>query len=132
MRIAVNGSGLLVLLALIITAHSCILSKNLRDMEVSSSLQSSTDYAIDVMGDMYAEINYDKTKQDEYIEKLLTKFCEAMEGMVGSDAEVSVRLKEVNLEQGIFAFVVEEKFSYGFMGFKGKVACERTVVFVGE
>ena len=129
MRIAINLSVLIMIFSLIIVVHSCILNKHLRDMEISSGLESSTDYAIDVMGNIYSQIGYDKAKEDEYINKLMTKFCESLSEMIGSDGEVTVRLKEADLEKGLFGIVVEESFCYGFMGLAGKSVCERVVVF---
>lgn len=124
MRIIVNGSGLFVLLAILILTHSGIVNKNLRDSEVSSGLNSACEYAMDEMRDMYKAMVYDETKDSEYTAALIEKFCDSLESVIGSDGDISVSVREADIKDGTFSFIVREEYSYSFLGRKGVAVCE--------
>lgn len=124
MRIIVNGSGLFVMLAIIILIHSSIVNKNLRDSEVSSGLNSACEYAMDEMGDMYKEMVYDAAKEGDYTNTLIMKFCDSLEGVIGSDGEISVSVRKADIKNGTFIFIVREEYGYSFLGRKGVAVCE--------
>ena len=54
MRTVITGGGFLVVTALCVLIHCSIISTNMRDNEVSNSLDKASDYAVDVMGDIYS------------------------------------------------------------------------------
>ena len=58
MRTVITGGGFLVVTALCVLIHCSIISTNMRDNEVSNSLDKASDYAVDVMGDIYLRLDY--------------------------------------------------------------------------
>lgn len=129
MRIIVNSSGLFVITALIILIHTSIINKSIRDIEANTGLSSAMDYALDVMGDEYKRMDYEAGKEAEYTEKLITEFCTNLESTIGTDGELAISIVKADIASGSFEIVVEETYTYGFRGRKGKATCERAVVF---
>lgn len=130
MKVIINSGGLLVAAAIIILIHSSIISKNMRNMEVHNGLESSIDYASDKMIDLYRTLDYQEINSDEYKNQLAECFCNALNNAISTDGEVIVSIIELDMESGSFDFVVEEKYSYGFMNLTGNVASRRAVRFV--
>ncbi|MBQ4282964.1 MAG: hypothetical protein IJB96_03450 [Lachnospira sp.] len=128
MRIIVNSSGLFVILTIIVLIHTSVINKSIRDMEVNYGLQSSMDYALDVMGDVYENIDYEESKDGEYTQELLDVFCKSLTSMIGTDGEISVSIVEADVKTGTFQIVVEEHYKYAFRGRPGYARCERAVV----
>ena len=52
----------MVVIALCVLIHCSIISTNMRDNEVSNSLDKASDYAVDVMGDIYLRLDYSQGK----------------------------------------------------------------------
>ena len=130
MRIVVNGSGLVIILVLIILIHTSIINKSVRNNEVNAGLESAADYALDVMTDKYKSLVYDESKEEEYTEMLMQAFCEALEEMIGTDGKVTVSVIAADLKTGNFDIIIQEEYKYAFMGRTGKCSCERAVTFV--
>lgn len=129
MRIAVSGSGLFVLITLIVLIHMSILNKSVRDEEANAGLSSSMDYALDRMGDMYKAMDYEAGEEDEYTDRLLQEFCKNLEERIGSNGDFTISIINADIQTGTFEIVVEEIYEYAFRGRKGTTRCERAVVF---
>lgn len=129
MRIAVSGSGLFVLITLIVLIHMSILNKSVRDEEANAGLSSSMDYALDRMGDMYKAMDYEAGEEDEYTDRLLQEFCKNLEERIGSNGDFTISIINADIHTGTFEIVVEETYEYAFRGRKGTTRCERAVVF---
>lgn len=128
-RIVVSGSGLFVMITLIVLIHISILNKSVRDEEANAGLSSSMDYALDVMGDMYKKMNYEVGDADEYTNLLIQEFCSNLEERIGSDGEFTISVINADIQTGTFEIVVEETYEYAFQGRKGTTRCERAVKF---
>ncbi len=129
MRIVVNCSGLFVILTILVLIHTAIINKSVRDIEVNYGLESAMDYALDVMGQMYRDMEIEEGKESQYITLLTNEFCTSLSYMLGTDGEIQVWIVEADIENGVFQIVVEETYQYSFRGRGGKVVCERCVVF---
>lgn len=129
MRIAVSSSGLFVVVTLLILIHISILNKSVRDEEINGGLASSMDYALDRMGDMYREMDYEVGMEEEYTNRLLQEFCINLEERIGSDGDFTISIIKADIITGSFEIVVEETYEYAFKGRKGYARCERAVVF---
>lgn len=129
MRIVVNCSGLFVILTILVLIHTAIINKSVRDIEVNYGLESAMDYALDVMGQMYRDMEIEEEKESQYITLLTNEFCTSLSYMLGTDGEIQVWIVEADIENGVFQIVVEETYQYSFRGRGGKVVCERCVVF---
>ena len=129
MRIVINGGGLLIILMLTILIHCSIISHTLRDSEISTGLESATDYAIDELMDMYKIIDYEENKEEQYANALIERFCVSLEKMIVTDGNITVSVITADIKNGTFDIVVQEDYDYGIFGRKGKVVCERAVCF---
>lgn len=129
MRIVVNCSGLFVVLTILVLIHTAIINKSVRDIEVNYGLESAMDYALDVMGQMYRDMDIEEGKEAQYITLLTNEFCTNLSYMLGTDGEIQVWIVEADIENGVFQIVVEETYQYSFRGRAGKAVCERGVVF---
>ncbi len=128
MRIVISGSGLFVMMTLIVLIHISILNKSVRDEEANAALASSMDYALDMMGDMYKAMDYKSEEKDKYTDHLMNEFCNNLEERIGSDGELSISIIKADIQTGTFEIVVEETYEYKFKGRKGYARCERAVV----
>lgn len=128
MRIVISGSGLFVMMTLIVLIHISILNKSVRDEEANAALASSMDYALDMMGDMYKAMDYKSEEKDKYTDNLMNEFCNNLEERIGSDGELSISIIKADIQTGTFEIVVEETYEYKFKGRKGYARCERAVV----
>ncbi len=128
MRIVISGSGLFVMMTLIVLIHISILNKSVRDEEANAALASSMDYALDMMGDMYKAMDYKSEEKDKYMDNLMNEFCNNLEERIGSDGELSISIIKADIQTGTFEIVVEETYEYKFKGRKGYARCERAVV----
>lgn len=128
MRAVINSSGLLVVLAIVILIHTSVINKNIRDKEVNFGLQSAMDYALDVMDDVYKDMDYEEGKDAEYTQELINVFCDSLTSMIGTDGDVVVSIVEADVKTGAFQIVVEEHYKYAFQGRPGYARCERAVV----
>ena len=128
MRIAVSSSGLFVVMTLLVLIHISILNRAVRDQETNAGLSSSMDYALDVMGDMYKEMDYEAVEEEEYTKCLLYEFCGNLEERIGSDGDITISVIKADIKTGTFEIVVEETYEYKFKGRKGYARCERAVV----
>ena len=79
---------------------------------------------MDEMRDMYKAMVYDETKDSEYTAALIEKFCDSLESVIGSDGDISVSVREADIKDGTFSFIVREEYSYSFLGRKGVAVCE--------
>lgn len=129
MRIVINVGGLLVIFMLTILIHCSIISHTLRDSEISTGLESATDYAIDEMMDLYKIMDYEENREEEYANALIECFCASFEKMIGTDGEITVSVIAANIKTGSFDIVVREDYDYAVFGRTGKVVCERAVCF---
>ena len=75
MRTVITGGGFLVVTALCVLIHCSIISTNMRDNEVSNSLDKASDYAVDVMGDIYLRLDYSQGNTAAYMQELIQGFC---------------------------------------------------------
>lgn len=128
MRVVVSCSGLFVALTIVVLIHTSVINKSVRDMEVNYGLQSSMDYALDVMDDAYKDMDYVEGKDAEYTKELLDVFCDSLTSMIGTDGELHISIVEADVETGSFQIVVEEYYNYAFRGRPGYARCERAVV----
>ena len=78
MRTVITGGGFLVVTALCVLIHCSIISTNMRDNEVSNSLDKASDYAVDVMGDIYLRLDYSQGNTAAYMQELIQGFCRAV------------------------------------------------------
>ncbi len=129
MRTAVTGCGMLVLLVLLVCIHSTIVSRNVRDNEVSAALESATDYALAQMAQAYGDMDYDEAQSESYTESLLNVFCGALKELIGTDGEITVSVLQADISTGTFDLLVEESYQYAYKGRTGKSCCERAVRF---
>lgn len=132
MRAAVTNCGLLMLLALMILIGSSMTSKNTRDLQVSTGLQSATDYALDKMGDAYRKIDYQPGNDEVYLEQLMDVFMTSLYDVIGTDGDITVSVEAVNLSAGYFSVVVQEDFEYNLASRKGQCSCRRIASFEKE
>jgi hypothetical protein len=129
MRTIITGSGSILIIIISVLIHCTIVGNNIRSMEVSDSLETASDYAIDVMGDIYARLDYSDENKTEYMQQLMMTFCEAVNERAGTDGEISVKLVRADLEKGEFDIIVTENYDYPVKGKKGTTSCERAVRF---
>lgn len=129
MRNFITGCGILVALALFIIVHSTIVSDNLRNNEVNSGLYDATDYALDVMGDIYSQMDYDSANESTYLNQLMGEFCRALNEKIGTDGNITVQVIHADLQKGEFDIKVTEKFFYKTLGRTGTSFCEKAVSF---
>lgn len=129
MRAVINGSGLFVILTIIVLIHTSIINKSVRDIEVNCGLESSMDYALDIMRDEYMAMDYEEGKEAEYTERLLHTFCFNLETAISTDGELEISIIKADIATGTFEIVVEESYTYSFKGRIGTATCERAVVF---
>jgi hypothetical protein len=129
MRTIITGSGSILIIIISVLIHCTIVGNNIRSMEVSDSLETASDYAIDVMGDIYARLDYSDENKAEYMQQLMMTFCAAVNERAGTDGEISVKLVRADLENGEFDIIVTENYDYPVKGRKGKVSCERAFRF---
>lgn len=133
MRTVISGSGLLIICALIMLSHCMIINNSIRREEVNQSLDSSMDYAYDVMRDMYGDVNFTKyadEQREELINQLMNKFCEVLSKRVKSDGKLTVKLIECDLESGLFQIGVMEEFRVPLSRKKNACYYEKTYVMV--
>lgn len=78
MRTVITGGGFLVVIALCVLIHCSIISTNMRDNEVSNSLDKASDYAVDVMGDIYLRLDYSQGNTAAYMQELIQGLCRAV------------------------------------------------------
>lgn len=129
MRTVITGGGIVVLVMLMLFIQSSVISRNMRDNEVDSGLESAADYALDCMEEVYRQMDYDESQTEAYITQLINVFCTALDEMISTDGDITVSVVRADLETGTFDLIVEESYSYGFRGRKGKSCCERAVTF---
>ena len=120
MRTVITGGGFLVVTALCVLIHCSIISTNMRDNEVSNSLDKASDYAVDVMGDIYTAA---------YMQELIQSFCRAVNEKIGTDGELSVQVVKADIENGNFDIIVTEDYDYPLRGKKGSCSYEKAFSF---
>lgn len=131
MRSFVGASTLMVVTALIILCHCAIISKNVREYEVHSGLESAMDRALDEMQDYYSDLRYnedgtfDGITEEEIVSDCIEVFCNSLNEGIFTDGDFEVYVIEANVLQGKFDIVVKQSYSYKFMGLKGKTLSER-------
>lgn len=135
MRILVSGSGILVLMTLLVLIHTSVLNKNIRDIEINDGLESAVDYALDVMADEYDSLEYGINEYDDIIkekhtEKLVSVFCDYLLKTINTDGEIEVYIMDIDLKKGIFDVLVEERYNYTFKNRSAVARCERAVVLL--
>lgn len=135
MRILVSGSGILVLMTLLVLIHTSVLNKNIRDIEINDGLESAVDYALDVMADEYDSLEYGINEYDDIIkekhtEKLVSVFCDNLLKTINTDGEIEVYIMDIDLKKGIFDVLVEERYTYTFENRSAVARCERAVVLL--
>ena len=128
-RLVITGGGLVVTIVIYVLAHCSIISSNIRDNEVYASLNQAMDYGVDVMEDIYADLDYQSEKEEIYEEALMSAFCNAVSLSVKTDGEISVFLLDADIEEGRFYIAVKEEYTYPFKGRKGVCCCEKAVAF---
>ena len=111
MRTVITGGGFLVVTALCVLIHCSIISTNMRDNEVSNSLDKASDYAVDVMGDIYLRLDYSQNEK------------------IGTDGELSVQVVKADIENGNFDIIVTEDYDYPLRGKKGSCSYEKAFSF---
>lgn len=129
MRIIANCSGLFVIVGLLILIHTSIINTNLRDSEVNSGLSSATDYAIDVMRDYLADLEFESSDKEATVNEIIKIFCTSVEQVIGSDGKVNVYVVDADSSTGSFSFIVEEEYEYAFHRRPGIARCERSIKF---
>lgn len=129
MRTVITGGGFLVVIAICIMIHCSIISTNMRDNEVSNSLDKASDYAVDVMGDIYARLDYSQGNSTEYIQELMQGFCKAVNEKIGTDGEISIQVVRADVENGNFDIIVTENYNYPMKGKKGSCSYEKAFSF---
>lgn len=127
MRTIITSSGLVVILAICIVIHCCIINNNMRDNEVYNSLDQATDYAIDVIDDIYAAPEFNLNKSDQYLTDIMSAYCNAINQKIGTDGEIKIQLVEADIENGTFEIIVTEEYSYKVKGLKkGTCTCDKS------
>ena len=121
MRTVITGGGFLVVTALCVLIHCSIISTNMRDNEVSNSLDKASDYAVDVMGDIYLRLDYSQGNTAAYMQELIQGFCRAVNEKIGTDGELSVQVVKADIENGNFDIIVTEDYDYPLRGKKERV-----------
>lgn len=129
MRLIITGGSLLVLISLIILIQTSIVSTNLRDNEVSNSLNAATDYAMDIVGEIYSANDYDPAQREKYLNGLLSDYCMALNKMIGTDGTVTVYLMDADLERGLIDISVREEYPYPLKGRNGICCCDKAFKF---
>ena len=125
MRTVITGGGFLVVIALCVLIHCSIISTNMRDNEVSNSL----DNAVDVMGDIYLRLDYSQGNTAAYMQELIQGFCRAVNEKIGTDGELSVQVVKADIENGNFDIIVTEDYDYPLRGKKGRCSYEKAFSF---
>ena len=125
MRTVITGGGFLVVTALCVLIHCSIISTNMRDNEVSNSLDKASDYAVDVMGDIYLRLDYSQGNTAAYMQELIQGFCRAVNEKIGTDGELSVQVVKADIENGNFDIIVTEDYDYPLRGKKGSCSYEK-------
>ena len=115
MRTVITGGGFLVVTALCVLIHCSIISTNMRDNEVSNSLDKASDYAVDVMGDIYLRLDYSQGNTVAYMQELIQGF--------------SVQVVKADIENGNFDIIVTEDYDYPLRGKKGSCSYEKAFSF---
>ena len=121
MRTVITGGGFLVVTALCVLIHCSIISTNMRDNEVSNSLDKASDYAVDVMGDIYLRLDYSQGNTAAYMQAVNEK--------IGTDGELSVQVVKADIENGNFDIIVTEDYDYPLRGKKGSCSYEKAFSF---
>ena len=101
MRTVITGGGFLVVTALCVLIHCSIISTNMRDNEVSNSLDKASDYAVDVMGDIYLRLDYSQGNTAAYMQELIQGFCRAVNEKIGTDGELSVQIGRASCRERV-------------------------------
>ena len=114
MRTVITGGGFLVVTALCVLIHCSIISTNMRDNEVSNSLDKASDYAVDVMGDIYLRLDYSQGNTAAYMQELIQGFCRAVNEKIGTDGELSVQVVKADIENGNFDIINVNEVSAGW------------------
>ena len=130
MRVIITGGGLLTVLALFIVINCTVVSRNARDNEVSSGLDSAVDYAVDIMGQQYRQADYGTRTEQEVLEDIMRAFCSALKERITTDGEMNVRLLSANLREGLIHIQVMEEYKYQMSGKVGRCSCEKTYRFL--
>ena len=129
MRTVITGSGFLVIIAICVLIHCSIISTNMRDNEVSNSLDKAADYAVDVMGDIYSRLDYSQGDTVSYTQELMQGFCRAVNEKIGTDGEISVQVVRADIENGNFDIIVTENYDYPLKGKRGSCSYEKAFSF---
>ena len=103
MRTVITGGGFLVVTALCVLIHCSIISTNMRDNEVSNSLDN--------------------------MQELIQGFCRAVNEKIGTDGELSVQVVKADIENGNFDIIVTEDYDYPLRGKKGSCSYEKAFLF---
>jgi hypothetical protein len=125
MRTIVTCAGLITTIAVVILIHSCVISRNVRDNEVASALDTASEYALEIVPEIYSKWDYDPAKQGEYIDQLMNRFCAAVKERTGTDGTITISLIYADFETGLFDVVVKEEYEYPLMSKKGSCYCEK-------
>lgn len=111
---------------LLIMIQISITGTGLRDNEVHNSLNAATDYAMDMVEDLYTSRQKDSLEDEEaFLDQMMKKFCTALHEMIGSDGEITVRLLAADLQNGLFDISVREEYRYPVKQKKGVCYCEK-------
>ena len=119
----------MVVIALCVLIHCSIISTNMRDNEVSNSLDKASDYAVDVMGDIYLRLDYSQGNTAAYMQELIQGFCRAVNEKIGTDGELSVQVVKADIENGNFDIIVTEDYDYPLRDKKGSCSYEKAFSF---
>jgi hypothetical protein len=132
LRTVITGSGSVLIIIIAVLIHCAIVGNNMRDIEVANSLETASDYAIDVMSDIYAHTDYYGGNKTAYMQQLMAAFCTAVNERIGTDGDISVKLIKADLDSGEFDIIVTENYDYPLKGKKGVTSCERAVRFESD
>lgn len=129
MRLVITGGSLLVVIMLMLLIQTSIVSTNLRDNEVSSSLDTAVDYAMDRVSEIYSAGDYDVNQREKYLNGLMADFCTTLNKMIGTDGTVTASLMNADLEKGLIDISVCEEYTYPLKSRKGVCCCEKAFKF---
>ena len=145
MRLFITASNLMVSIMIIIFIHTSLIGQTIRNNEITSSLNSSMDYAYDKLMDYYEDTSFinnytyndttgrweiNEDKKDEIIDALMMEFCNALKVQKMSVATMKVELKSIDLTTGVFEIKVTETYPYFFGNKTGSCTYQKRYTLV--
>lgn len=116
------GMALILFMSIVLTMASvmAVNNRSFRDNEMQNALDVAIENTLD-------NLRTDRVYEIEDWNVFVTDFLEDLLYQIGSDSEVSVAVKEADIENGLLSIEVTMHFTYG-NGNDGHVSAERTVM----